>query len=118
MPIGASDLRALFARSGNRCAFPGCQQTLVADDNLFIGQICHIEAASPEGPRYNPTQIVEERHGNKNLLLLCYAHHRQIDSDPRTYSVEWLKETKESHESLFADKLFSVRQDFLDSVKI
>ena len=118
MAITVSDLRALFARSGNRCAFPGCQEALVADDNLFIGQICHIEAASPDGPRYNSIQPMDERHGYKNLLLLCYPHHRRIDSEPQTYSVDWLKATKEAHESLFVDRLFTVRQEFLDAVLV
>lgn len=118
MTITASDLRALFARSGNRCAFPGCKESLVADDNLFIGQICHIEAASPEGPRYNPFQTAENRHGYNNLFLLCYPHHRRVDADPSTYSVDRLTEIKEAHESYFVDKLFTVRQDFIDSVLV
>jgi len=39
-------LRALFARSGNQCAFPGCTQPIINSKNKFIGQVCHIEAAS------------------------------------------------------------------------
>ncbi len=42
----AEILRALFARSGNQCAFPGCTQPLINDKNKFIAQVCHIEAAS------------------------------------------------------------------------
>ena len=36
-------LRALFARSGNQCAFPVCAQPLVNDKNKFIAQVCHID---------------------------------------------------------------------------
>ena len=38
-------LKALFARSGNQCAFPGCTQPLMNEKNKFIAQVCHIEAA-------------------------------------------------------------------------
>lgn len=116
MPLAVADLRALFARSGNRCAFPSCKEPLVQDDNLFIGQVCHIAGASPDGPRYDPNQTEEQRHGYDNLLLLCYPHHRRIDADTSTCTVLWLTETKGAHEALFTDRLFSVRQDFLDSV--
>jgi len=46
-------IKALFAKSGNQCAFPGCNHVLVTDKNLFVGELCHIEAAAPGGPRYN-----------------------------------------------------------------
>ena len=42
-------IRALFAKSGNECAFPGCHHKLINHKNKFIGQICHIEAANKGG---------------------------------------------------------------------
>lgn len=94
-----STLRALFTKSGNTCAFPDCQATLVEDDNLYVAEVCHIEAASPQGPRYNPESTEEERRGYDNLLLLCHAHHRRIDSDTDTYSANRLRQMKAEHES-------------------
>jgi hypothetical protein len=78
-------IRALFARSGNQCAFPGCAQLLVNHKNQLIGQVCHIEAATPGGERYNQRQTDEERRDYNNLLLLCYPHHVETnDVDERS----------------------------------
>ena len=66
-----------------------------------MGQVAHIKAESPGGPRYDPNQTDEERHGFHNLLFLCVPHHLVID-DPANlsnYTVEALTEIKKSHES-------------------
>ena len=55
----AEVLRALFARSGNRCAFPGCNAVLVNERNQFVANVCHIEAAEEGGERFNPLQSDE-----------------------------------------------------------
>lgn len=68
-------LRALFARSGNQCAFPDCEHELIDEDDNFVGQVCHIEAAAEGGERFNPNMTNEERRQASNLLLLCYKHH-------------------------------------------
>ena len=72
-------IRGLFARSGNQCALPGCIHPLVNEKQKFIGQVCHIEAAMPDGERYNPKQTDEERRSYENLLILCYQHHIETD---------------------------------------
>lgn len=64
-------LKKLFALSGNRCAFPQCEFPIVDSKGNILGQICHIEAAEKNGPRYNPKQTDEERRSFDNLLLLC-----------------------------------------------
>ena len=93
----ADVVRALFARSGNRCAFPTCDQLLVNAKNQFVGQTCHIEAALPAGQRYNPQQTEEQRRAYDNLILLCYAHHVETN-DTSEYTVEVLKAMKQDHE--------------------
>jgi hypothetical protein len=93
----AATIKRLFAVSGNRCAFPGCTAALVTD-NTVTAEICHIEAQNSKGPRYNPAQTDEERHGFDNLLLLCGDHHKVIDADPATYTVERLREIRAAHE--------------------
>ena len=93
-PPKPSTIRALFAKSGNVCAFPKCEHKLVEDDNLYVGNVCHIEAAEPQGPRYNPNSTDDERRGYSNLILLCHAHHRRIDFDENTYTVRVLRRMK------------------------
>ena len=101
-------LRALFAKSGNVCAFPGCNQELVTNDNLYVGEVCHIEAAEPKGPRFNSESDDDERRSFENLLLMCHAHHRRVDTDLATYSVDRLRQMKADHESAASRDAFHV----------
>ncbi len=105
-------LRALFARSGNQCAFPGCTQSLISSNNKFIAQLCHIEAASPGGERYNPNQTDEERRAYENLVLMCYPHHIETN-DVESYPVDTLKNMKNSHESNFQTSTFKINEEVL-----
>lgn len=64
----------------------------------MTGIVCHIKARSKGGPRYDPKQTVKERHEYANLVLLCSRHSKLIDSAPKTYTVDVLREMKEIHE--------------------
>jgi hypothetical protein len=90
-------VKRLFALSGNRCAFPKCISPIVQAD-VVVGEICHIKAASPGGPRYDPAQSPEERHGYDNLVLLCANHHKVVDDDTDAYTVTRLLKLKLGHE--------------------
>ena len=70
-------------------------------DGVFIGQICHIQAAEAGGPRFNANMSNEERRSVSNLMLLCYEHHRVTDNVNK-YSVSDLSETKQQHERRFS----------------
>jgi len=96
-------VKRLFAVSGNRCAFPGCEERLadVASESV-VGEVCHIKAKSSDGPRYDAEQTDEERHGFGNLVLLCPTHHARVDGDPGRYTVEKLLEIKARHEARYA----------------
>lgn len=107
LPPKTDVLRALFARSGNQCAFPGCAQQLINDKNKFVAQVCHIEAASEGGERYNPEGNDEHRRSYENLLILCYPHHIETD-DVEEYPVERLLEIKREHEQLFLKSDFKI----------
>jgi hypothetical protein len=100
-------LRALFARSGNQCAFPGCTQPLINAKNKFIAQVCHIEAASEGGERYNSNGDSEYRRSYENLLLLCYPHHIETN-DVDEYPVERLLQLKREHEQMFIKSDFKL----------
>jgi hypothetical protein len=86
-------VKRLYARSGNRCAFPKCPIEIVQGDAL-VGEICHIKAARPGGPRYDPKLTPAERHGYDNLILLCSTHHTVIDQDEEAYTVDRLIKMK------------------------
>jgi hypothetical protein len=100
-------LRALFSRSGNQCAFPGCTQPLINAKNKFIAQVCHIEAASEGGERYNPNGNDEYRRSYENLVIFCYPHHIETN-DVDDYPVERLLEIKRQHEQMFLKSDFKL----------
>lgn len=110
-------IRALFAKSGNRCAFPGCHHPLISDSNNFISQICHIEAAEPKGQRYNPGQTDEERRSYDNLILLCYPHHIETNN-VQLYTVDELKRIKYQHEGQFDMNPYKIDETALYKIMI
>lgn len=65
----------------------------------MVGRICHIEAALPNGKRFNEAMSNEERRAYDNLLLLCGDHHTIIDDDEQSYPVAQLKRMKQQHEA-------------------
>jgi hypothetical protein len=95
-------LRELYLKSGNQCAFPGCTRIMINADGVFIGQICHIEAAEEGGERFNPDMSNDDRRAFANLMLMCYEHH-QISNDVTRYTVAVLKQMKGAHEAKFSD---------------
>lgn len=115
LPPTTKTVRALFARSGNQCAFPGCTHCLVNEKNQFVGQICHIEGALPGGERYNPASSGEVRRSYENLILLCYAHHVETN-DTREYSAEKLQHMKAQHETTFGSTPYRIDERLLHFV--
>lgn len=108
-------LRALFAKSGNCCAFPGCKNKIINDKNQLIGEVCHIEAAEEGGERYNPNQTDEERRHYDNLILLCHEHHVETN-DIQEYTVNKLKNMKKVHEAKFINNNFEIDEQVLKSI--
>lgn len=101
MSITVQSRKILWGRSGNRCAFPGCNQELHQADetsSTVIGQECHIEAQSEDGPRFNPALSEKQIDSFENLILMCPIHHRIIDENPEKYTVAALKKMKAGHE--------------------
>jgi tetratricopeptide (TPR) repeat protein len=76
-----------------------------ANKNEKIGRKAHIEAESKAGPRYNDKQTPKQRNSFENLMLMCPTHHTIIDNDPKTYTVEALKEMKRKHEEKYHKKI-------------
>jgi hypothetical protein len=106
--------RDLYLRSGNRCAFPGCVQALMTADGILVGEIAHIEAALPSGPRFRAEMTNEQRRAFDNLLLLCGTHHTIVDVDVRTWTVETLQNLKRSHETVYTGAIDRLRSTVSD----
>jgi hypothetical protein len=108
MAPSQKDLKILFQRSGNRCAFPGCTKVLVypesdLDGPVVLSEVAHIVARSPDGPRGEHPLPLEERDKYDNLILLCEEHHHIVDNQPQTYTIERLRQIKAEHEKLILE---------------
>lgn len=100
----------LWGRAAARCAIPECRMHLVedataTDDEALVGENCHIVAESPDGPRGDASFPVEKREKYGNLILLCRVHHRIIDAQPNSYTVEQLHTLKAGHERWVRESL-------------
>lgn len=89
--------------AGNVCAFPGCSvhthgASASGDGVVNLGVACHIRAAAPLGPRYDPEQTSAERKHFDNGIWMCQTHSKLIDADQSNYSVEELLEWKRAAE--------------------
>ena len=106
----------IWGRAGGRCSNPQCRRVLIyrpdemADPSL-IGEICHIKAKSPGGPRYDEDYPQEFRESYDNLLLMCRIDHKIIDDHPEMYSVEKLKAIKAEHETWVDSRLSEQEKD-------
>ena len=89
-------IKLLFGSCGNQCAAPDCTNPIVAagtldSDAAVVGQICHIYAASDDGPRGKQGLTAEERDAPENLILMCGFHHPLVDKQWETYPADVLK---------------------------
>lgn len=81
-------VKAILAhRAGYRCSKPSCR-ALTAGPSFEhggaisnVGVAAHITAASPGGPRFDPTLTSEERGSVDNGIWLCQTHAKEIDDD-------------------------------------
>lgn len=108
MAISDKTRKILWARSGNRCAI--CLRELVEvsteiDDEAIIGEECHIIAREINGPRGNVPLANDQRDKPANLILLCRNHHKEIDDQPNTFTVQVLTKIKLAHETWVSEKL-------------
>jgi len=95
-------IRRLDKLSGNQCSEPDCIKNLIAEDGQsIISKICHIEAASKNGPRWNEKMTDDERRSFSNLILLCDEHHTIIDNkdNESRFPPSLLKKWKTEHEA-------------------
>lgn len=120
------DVKMLWGRAGNRCAFPDCRIKLTPDGKIdTLGEMAHIVAKSPQGPRGNSDMPIDKRDDYPNLILLCPTHHKMIDTFPEEWTIEKLLQLRQEHEQWVSSQLEQRRidvysidnSDFLNSRK-
>lgn len=124
MTISVKTRKLLWGKSASRCSFPECKMELVmdeteTDDVSIVGEECHIIAREDDGPRGNSDLSKKERDKYGNLILMCNVHHKLIDDQEHTYTVEILKEFKNNHEAWVSESLkiddFKFKDDLIYS---
>jgi tetratricopeptide (TPR) repeat protein len=89
----------LAKRVGMHCSNPDCCKPTSGprDDPskvVNIGVAAHITAASPDGPRYDPSFTPDERVAITNGIWLCQNCAKLIDTDISRYSITTLLDWK------------------------
>lgn len=105
MAIDETDIKKLWGLAAGRCSAPDCDVDCVlwldSEDPTIIGEMAHVIAKKPGGPR--------GASGGKdiyaNLILLCPTHHTIVDKAPHLYPVKLLLKWKADHEARIASAL-------------
>ena len=100
----------LFAQSAGHCQRPECRQPLFLGDGnttVHYGEVAHIIAASPTGPRGNASPSIAVA-SYENLILLCPTCHTIIDKAPEAYPVSLVREWKRQHARRLAEAFGAV----------
>ncbi|GAK59605.1 Blr0077 protein [Candidatus Vecturithrix granuli] len=109
-----AELKILFAKSGNVCAFPGCNTAIIAeegDERRPLAEMAHIIAYEDNGPRADPALSMKDRNKASNFILLCPTHHALVDKFEYQYNVHVLREMKRIHE----DEMSTITRNFPDN---
>lgn len=124
-PVSAR--RVMAERVGLRCSKPNCRaltQGPRSDTNhsVNVGVAAHITAASPGGPRYDPSLSSEARRAPANGVWLCQTCAKLIDNDPDRFPVSILREWRNAAEAnaaaLLGIAVGDASQDWLSTQEI
>ncbi|MDX9832926.1 MAG: hypothetical protein RBU35_21835, partial [Anaerolineae bacterium] len=91
----AKTRRILAERAGYRCSKCGkgtCGPGITSDKAVRVGVAAHIAAASPGGPRSDPSMTASQRKHPDNGIWLCAICAKKIDDDPAGYTAAMLRE--------------------------
>lgn len=106
--IKEPDLKMLWGLAAGQCSFPGCAESCLmslGEDPTVIGEMAHVIARKPSGPR---GQLTGGTDRYDNLILLCPTHHTIVDKAPAgVYSVQVLRSWKKVHEERVRKALLS-----------
>ena len=69
---------------------------------MFWGELAHVRAVSPGGPRYDPGYSKYMLNHWSNVMCLCPKHHKRVDDYPVDDPVEMM-ESWISDVALFAE---------------
>lgn len=103
--ISEKTTQKVWADAGCRCMFEGCAMDLSGvplwTKAARVGYLAHIIASDPEGPRGSQEDSHRLADDPENIMLMCDAHHRLIDSFAADqYTADILNAMRKSHRDL------------------
>jgi len=109
MAVSEKDIKKLWGLAAGRCSRPGCEQECIrfldSADPTVIGEMAHVIAKKPDGPR---GQAGGGEDTYENLILLCPTHHTEIDKAPdEVFPVVLIHEWKRTHEERVRNSFLS-----------
>ncbi|MBL1213730.1 MAG: HNH endonuclease [Ignavibacteriae bacterium] len=124
MAISEKDIKKLWGRAAGRCSKPGCEEECVkfldASDPTIVGEMAHIIAKKPDGPR-GIASGGEDTYDN--LILLCPTHHTEIDKALEgVFTIQELNRWKSQHEqnvtNSFKSPKYSSKEEMAKAINI
>jgi hypothetical protein len=106
--FSAATKQHLAKRAGYTCSLceaPTSGPGLEPDKAVSAGDAGHITAASPGGPRYDPSLTPEQRRHPDNGIWLCVVHARLVDHDASRYTADELRRLKLQAEARALERL-------------
>lgn len=112
--ITARTAQKVWADAGGRCMFTGCAEDLsnipLYSQPARVGYLAHIVASDPQGPRGCQQRSHLLSDTPDNIMLMCDAHHRLIDSfAPDVYDEPALVEMRQTHRDMVRGYMESMR---------
>ena len=99
MTISEKSYKIIWGQFSGRCAL--CRKDVIhlteGGVTSLIGEVAHIVGEQVGAARGKSDLSLDERNDPDNLMLLCREHHKIIDDDVGTYSVEYLERKKREH---------------------
>lgn len=100
--LSTAGVQKVWADAGARCMFEGCAADLssvnLLNKTARVGYLAHIVASDPRGPRGDANRSHELSDNPENIMLMCDAHHRTIDSfAPELFPTARLNQMRRNH---------------------
>jgi len=95
----------LAKRVNYLCSNPNCRRQTAGPHtdpakSINVGVAAHLTAASPGGPRFDPSLSIEQRKSTENGIWLCQTCAKLVDNDPQRYTLKVLQGWKRTAEEI------------------
>jgi hypothetical protein len=99
MSISEKSYKIIWGQFSARCCL--CRKDVIhltdGGTTSLVGEVAHIVGERENAARGRSNLSSEERNDPDNLMLLCREHHKIVDDNQATYTVESLNEIKRKH---------------------